>query len=284
MAPSLFSSSALQFKHTCCCCCCCLYFACLAGQLLDLSDRNILCLSVSPITRNGVTEVAVGSADHGVYTFALETGRKLRTLYSKRCGHGEWCSQVAHTSGATGQPPQVLSGGDDGKLCLWSASGVSCKDLEPRHSGPVSCLRCDSAAPIAVSGSYDKTIRLWNVAADESASGRNSGRREPSGGGGGGGGGGGEQQQHPCCVMATASACKFQESVTAGLGEGGWAEYASSPLYPASALEILAKPEVQPVLFEAAAGRKLSENQEAWESQMRDIIVSFASPGKQRRH
>jgi len=102
--------------------------------------------------------------------------------------------------------------------------------------------------------------------------------------GGGGGGGGGEQQQHPCCVMATASACKFQESVTAGLGEGGWAEYASSPLYPASALEILAKPEVQPVLFEAAAGRKLSENQEAWESQMRDIIVSFASPGKQRRH
>ena len=80
----------------------------------------------------------------------------------------------------------------------------------------------------------------------------------------------------PCVVMATASPCKFQESVTAGLGEGGWAEYRASPMFPASAAGILAKAEVRPTAFDAADGKTLTENQAVWESEMRAIIMKFA--------
>jgi len=149
-----------------------------AGALLDLSDRNLLCLSVSPVTSSGgATEVAVGGADHAIYTFDLETGRKRRTLHSKRYGHADWVACVGHTASG-----QVLSGGADGKLCLWaSGGGVACEDLSSEsgataHAGPVSVLKCDAGCGLAVSGGYDKTVRLWDVH-----------ERSARGGGGGGG-------------------------------------------------------------------------------------------------
>jgi hypothetical protein len=61
-----------------------------SGSKLDLSDRNLLCMSV-----HGDTAV-VGCADHALYEIKVSTGRKLRTLYSKRCGHAEWVTSVAH--------------------------------------------------------------------------------------------------------------------------------------------------------------------------------------------
>jgi len=110
--------------------------------------------------------VAVGGADHGVYTFDLHTGRKMRTLYTKQHGHSDWVSCLQHTSEGS-----VLSGGADGKVCLWAqGSRVFCEDLEPSHRGPVSVLICDRASPIAVSGGYDKTVRVWDVSSTRSTS------------------------------------------------------------------------------------------------------------------
>jgi threonine synthase len=86
----------------------------------------------------------------------------------------------------------------------------------------------------------------------------------------------GNNSLSPCVVMATASPCKFQESVTVGLGKGGWAEYRASPMFPASAAGILAKAEVCPTAFDAADDKTLTENQAVWESKMRAIIMKFA--------
>jgi len=82
----------------------------------------------------------------------------------------------------------------------------------------------------------------------------------------------------PCCVMATASPCKFRESVTEGLGAPGWETYAAGPGFPASAREIMAKPEVPPTLLTAAPGEGgLNASQRVWEGQLRDIVVKFSA-------
>ena len=93
-----------------------------------------------------------------------------------RFGHSERVSTVAHTCEG-----RVVSGGDDGKLCLWADGGssVSCEELEPRHRAPVSVLRCDAAAPVAISGSYDHSLRVWDVSG--------AGGRSGAGGAGGAG-------------------------------------------------------------------------------------------------
>lgn len=65
-------------------------------------------------------------------------------------GHADWVSCVAHSPPCSGS--RIMSGGGDGKVCLWNARGVACEDLNPKHEAPVSVLKCDQHAPIAVSG------------------------------------------------------------------------------------------------------------------------------------
>ena len=69
---------------------------------------------------------------------------------------------------------QILSGGDDGMLRLWdlsqAASNEACLLTLPGHGDAVRCAlvwqpRNDSTewTELAISGSYDHTIRLWNM-------------------------------------------------------------------------------------------------------------------------
>ncbi|CAM9168067.1 unnamed protein product [Choristocarpus tenellus] len=83
-----------------------------SGQLLDLSDRNVLCLSVWE------DEAVFGSADHALYCINQRTGRMIRMLHSRAAGHCEWVTAVVHTSLG-----DIVSAGMDGKLCLWAADG-----------------------------------------------------------------------------------------------------------------------------------------------------------------
>lgn len=65
-------------------------------QLSNLSDRNLLCLSVRG------DEAVFGCADHALYCVDLSRGTKARRLYgtqsNRRAGHSEWVSAVVHTS------------------------------------------------------------------------------------------------------------------------------------------------------------------------------------------
>jgi WD40 repeat protein len=124
-----------------------------SGTLLEGSpDRNILCMAW-----NGErTRCVLGSADHGLSEFDLTRGyRKLRELFSPRYGHREWVTAVAYAENG-----RVVSGGMDAKLCLWESGGVRCSDLLG-HTASVSCVLVDGRT--AVSASYDKTIRLWEL-------------------------------------------------------------------------------------------------------------------------
>ena len=58
---------------------------CNAGRRCELSERPLLCASVSW----AAGEAVIGGSDHALYTVDLQTGKKRRTLYTKTCGHAE---------------------------------------------------------------------------------------------------------------------------------------------------------------------------------------------------
>jgi len=121
------------------------------GRIVDVSDRNVMCMSV-------LGEKAVlGSADHGLKELNLRAGQVTRTLYTKRCGHTEWVTTVSHCPDG-----RVISGGMDSKLCLWNTSGAVCVDLTG-HMGSVSRVRTHAHQNVAISSSYDRSLRCWDL-------------------------------------------------------------------------------------------------------------------------
>lgn len=127
-----------------------------SGRVIDVSDRNVLCMSV-------LGEKAVlGSADHGIKEVNIRAGQLLRNLYTKRFGHTEWVTTVSHCPDG-----RIVSGAQDSKLCLWSASGVNCADLTG-HLGAISRVRVDGQGKLAISASYDRTLGVWDLRAKRS--------------------------------------------------------------------------------------------------------------------
>ena len=55
---------------------------------------------------------------------------------------------------------RVLSGGADNKLCLWGRAGSRCIDLLG-HTAAISAVAVGGGGGIAVSASYDTTLRGW---------------------------------------------------------------------------------------------------------------------------
>ena len=72
-------------------------------------------------------------------------------------------------------------------------------------------------------------------------------------------------------IMATASPCKFEESVTTALGQDGWNEFCETQL-PQSAKDILSKDEITPTRYIWQDDKTLEENQIIWENLARKII------------
>jgi len=124
---------------------------CSSGRTIDVSDRNILCMSV-------LGEKAVlASADHGLKEINVRAGQTMRKLYSQRCGHSEWVTTVSHCPDG-----KVLSGGMDSKLCLWNSTGAACVSLQG-HLGSIARVRINAAGTLAMSGAYDRTLRAWDL-------------------------------------------------------------------------------------------------------------------------
>lgn len=74
-------------------------------------------------------------------------------------------------------------------------------------------------------------------------------------------------------VLATASPCKFEESMTIAIGIEKWNEYRNNPeLYPQSAVQIQSLTEKNPTQYTYNSNQTLKENQIQWEQMSYDII------------
>ena len=91
-------------------------------------------------------------------------------------------------------------------------------------------------------------------------------------------GGGSETcTNRPYAILSTASPCKFEESVTIGLGSKNWESYFESSEFPKRARMILDKEEVKPFEYKWIGGQTLEEVQVEWEKQARKLVDDFSS-------
>lgn len=133
-----------------------------SGTLIDLSERPILCMAVSPSSR----EVVIGSSDHALYVLDTDKRARSRTLYGKRAGHTEWVTGVTFLADGSGR---IASCGMDGKIIVWGAGATARRGADPPcvellgHFGSVSQVDALPASSLLVSSGYDKTVRLWNA-------------------------------------------------------------------------------------------------------------------------
>lgn len=142
------------------------------GRIFDASDSNLLCMDVMlPESGGGKGParqgrgassgglVVVGSADHGLKVFDIETLREKKNLYTKTCGHTEWVTTCKFLRSG-----MVISGGMDSKLCLWDpvnrGGPARCRDLLG-HTGSISQVEVNDCST-AISASYDRTLRIWD--------------------------------------------------------------------------------------------------------------------------
>ena len=102
-------------------------------------------------------EVVVGSSDHALYVVDVQTGKKRRTLYTKTAGHAEWVTACQYLPDG-----RIISGGMDSLLCLWEASSNRCQQLTA-HAAPISAVDSSPATGTAVTASYDKSVRVWDI-------------------------------------------------------------------------------------------------------------------------
>jgi threonine synthase len=73
-------------------------------------------------------------------------------------------------------------------------------------------------------------------------------------------------------VLSTASPCKFQESVTAALGEQGWKDYVNSAAFPPKAKNVWTKPDQPPIVFEGN-NLTLEQKEQIWQIKLQRLLV-----------
>jgi threonine synthase len=74
----------------------------------------------------------------------------------------------------------------------------------------------------------------------------------------------------PVAILATASPCKFEESVTAAVGNQVWQQFLQGDFPPAAKTILERAAQVPPIHY--AARESLEESQVAWEKQAREIL------------
>ena len=84
-----------------------------------------------------------------------------------------------------------------------------------------------------------------------------------------------EKLDVPVAVLATASPCKFEESVIAALGETGWDDFKAN-FFPLKAAEFMTKSEVSPCIYTRIDGEPLAKTQMSWEAQARKLVDKLA--------
>ena len=82
------------------------------------------------------------------------------------------------------------------------------------------------------------------------------------------------KQSKPVALLATASPCKFEETISEALGKEKWNEYVRKH-FPSHGLELCRKSEVSPIIYLRDSEKSLEENQKEWEQLAREIVMSL---------
>jgi len=116
-----------------------------SGDSCD-ADRPTTAIAVNV----GGTECCVGSSDHAAYTFNVSNANPLRRLYGRSSGHSEWVSAVGYLGDG-----RVVTGGMDGKVCVWRRGGSECVVSSKRRT--LSRCSCPAGTRFSTKALQDAT-------------------------------------------------------------------------------------------------------------------------------
>jgi len=138
------------------------------SSLIDVSSIRrfkgpTLSVTCTALTSDDKT-VYCGSKDCSVFRFDVETGKKYRLKGGKREPVGDDYYRQAVLAVAVSSDGNFLaSGGRDGAISVWDTRTTSVIRKFQGHKGPVSCLQFRQGSFDLYSGSFDRTVKLWNV-------------------------------------------------------------------------------------------------------------------------
>ncbi|KAI9343653.1 WD40-repeat-containing domain protein [Obelidium mucronatum] len=151
---------------------------------IPISERPLFASTVATKRNKSVApQLVVGGANHGLTQICLLSKRENGKLYSKDYGHQEWvtCVESLHLPE---RDLHVASGGMDSKVCVWKLINrkpalqrttrsvtekvpeAQCFDLIG-HCASISCLRATEQPHFLASGSYDSTIKIWDLSSSQ---------------------------------------------------------------------------------------------------------------------
>jgi hypothetical protein len=107
---------------------------CISQPTINTSNSNKTTSAASKVPAKISATIVTGGADHGLHQILAGTGEYVRELYTKTSGHTEWVTSVLQLDDG-----RVVSGGMDGKVCVWDGIGSNV-------NGPTGGIR-DSGIP-----------------------------------------------------------------------------------------------------------------------------------------
>ncbi|KAF8961123.1 p21-activated protein kinase-interacting protein 1-like protein [Entomortierella lignicola] len=105
--------------------------------------------------------LASGSTDEKIQLYDLKRRKELGALLQHQ---GTITSLCFHNK------THMLSGSDDGKICVWRSKDWECLKIMKGHQSSVHSIAIHPSGKIAISVSADHSIRLWNLLLGKQAS------------------------------------------------------------------------------------------------------------------
>ncbi|XP_072169804.1 p21-activated protein kinase-interacting protein 1-like [Diadema setosum] len=98
--------------------------------------------------------LASGSTDELIYLFDVEEKVELGSLMQH---DGSISSLAFH------EDSHMISGSEDGKICVWSTQSWECMKVMKGHKDAVNSVAVHPSGKLALSVGKDKTLRTWNL-------------------------------------------------------------------------------------------------------------------------
>ncbi|KAF9152355.1 p21-activated protein kinase-interacting protein 1-like protein [Linnemannia schmuckeri] len=105
--------------------------------------------------------LASGSTDEKIQLYDLKRRKELGALLQHQ---GTITALTFHTK------THMLSGSDDGKICVWRTKDWECLKIMKGHQASVHSIAIHPSGKIALSVSVDHSVRLWNLLLGKQAS------------------------------------------------------------------------------------------------------------------